>query len=129
MYYQPPQPQNLNLIPISRFSAGFSPNVSVYHRSYPPRATHPNTQNPTRMTGPQPTANPDSSIGGDRSLSYWANASADVCGMLGGVPAVAGFSGINRVDLQGSRNFLARLGIGLKNGRRGVGSVLEGGAG
>ena len=75
------------------------------------------------VTDPQPPA------GGDRSLEYWGNTTADIDGMLGGVPAVSGFSSINRVDLQGSRNFLAKLGIGLKNGRRSVGSVLEGGAG
>lgn len=78
------------------------------------------------MTDP---AIPDSSVGGGHSLEYWGNVSADVSGMLGGVPDVTGFSGINRVDLQGSRNFLAKLGIGVKNGRRGVKTALEGGAG
>lgn len=81
------------------------------------------------MTDPNPSTIPDSSVGGDRSLDYWGSTGADICGMLGGVPAVSGFSSMNKVDLQGSRNFLAKLGIGLKNGRRRVKSVLEGGAG
>lgn len=72
---------------------------------------------------------PDSPVAGGRALEYWGNVSADISGMLGGVPDVSGFSSIHRVDLQGSRTFLARMGIGLKDGRRRVKSVLEGGAG
>ena len=81
------------------------------------------------MTDINPTAVPESPVVDDRSLEYWGNVSVDVCGMLGGVPAVSGFSSINRIDLQGSRNFLAKLGIGLKQGRRRIQSALEGGAG
>ncbi|PSR94620.1 alpha-N-methyltransferase NTM1 [Coniella lustricola] len=43
--------------------------------------------------------------------------------MLGGFPYVS------RIDLQGSRNFLAKLGIGTKSGLRIAESALEGGAG
>jgi len=60
---------------------------------------------------------------------YWEGVDADINGMLGGVPSVAGFSHIHKVDLQGSRSFLAKLGIGKKNGRRRVATALEGGAG
>lgn len=48
---------------------------------------------------------------------------ADVNGMLGGFPYVS------KVDLQTSRNFLAKLGIGTKEGQRIVNAALEGGAG
>lgn len=54
---------------------------------------------------------------------YWEGVTADINGMLGGFPAVS------KVDLQGSRSFLAKLGIGSKNGRRRVAAALEGGAG
>ena len=57
------------------------------------------------------------------SVQYWEGISADIDGMLGGITCV------NKVDLQGSRSFLAKLGIGLKGGRRRVRSVLEFGAG
>jgi len=63
------------------------------------------------------------------SREYWEGVSADTDGMLGGVPSLAGFSHVSKVDLQGSRSFLAKLGIGEKNGRRRVSSALEGGAG
>jgi protein N-terminal methyltransferase len=66
---------------------------------------------------------PDSLISKEDGLKYWEGVNADVDGMLGGIPAVT------RVDLQGSRNFLAKLGIGSKDGLRVVGSALEGGAG
>lgn len=62
-------------------------------------------------------------------LKYWESIAADDNGMLGGIPSVAGFSNISRIDLQGSRNFLAKLGIGQKNGLRTVENALEGGAG
>lgn len=52
-----------------------------------------------------------------------AGVDADVNGMLGGFPYVS------RVDLQGSRNFLAKFGIGTKDGQRTVAAALEGGAG
>lgn len=51
----------------------------------------------------------DAQISHTASLSYWESIDADVNGMLGGYPYVS------KVDLQGSRNFLAKLGVG---GRR-----------
>jgi protein N-terminal methyltransferase len=60
---------------------------------------------------------------------YWEGVNADINGMLGGIPSMTGFSHVSKVDLQGSRGFLAKLGIGNKNGRRTVANVLEGGAG
>jgi protein N-terminal methyltransferase len=60
---------------------------------------------------------------------YWEGQESDVNAMLGGVPMVGGFSYVSKVDLQGSRSFLAKLGIGSKNGRRRVAAALEGGAG
>ncbi|KAM3486220.1 hypothetical protein MY8738_000722 [Beauveria namnaoensis] len=72
-------------------------------------------------------AKPDSLIRKDDGLAYWRNATPDVDGMLGGVPAI--FGPISRVDLQGSRTFLARLGIGSGSRSRKVSNCLEGGAG
>ncbi|KAM3502532.1 hypothetical protein MY10362_004797, partial [Beauveria mimosiformis] len=72
-------------------------------------------------------AKPDSLIRKDDGLAYWRNATPDVDGMLGGVPAI--FGPISRVDLQGSRTFLARLGIGSGGRSRKVSYCLEGGAG
>ncbi|EGX91113.1 hypothetical protein CCM_05270 [Cordyceps militaris CM01] len=69
-------------------------------------------------------ARPDSLINKHDGLQYWQNATADVDGMLGGVPAL--FRPISRIDLQGSRTFLARLGIGS---RAKVSRCMEGGAG
>lgn len=72
---------------------------------------------------------PDAMINRDDGRKYWETVEADVNGMLGGIPLVEGFSNISRIDLQGSRSFLAKLGIGKQQGRRVVGSALEGGAG
>ncbi|KAK5652775.1 hypothetical protein OQA88_9631 [Cercophora sp. LCS_1] len=49
--------------------------------------------------------------------------------MLGDIPTLTGFSSISKVDIQSSRSFLAKLGIGGKVGRQGVHHALEGGAG
>lgn len=68
---------------------------------------------------------PDKDVG----LGYWNNVECNVDGMLGGVPTVDGFSVVSRIDLQSSRNFLAKLGIGAKPGLRVVDRALEGGAG
>jgi protein N-terminal methyltransferase len=65
----------------------------------------------------------DSLISKEEGLRYWEGVNPDVDGMLGGIPAVT------RVDLQGSRNFLAKLGFGSKSGLRTAKSALEGGAG
>ncbi|KAL7803414.1 alpha-N-methyltransferase NTM1 [Trichoderma aethiopicum] len=72
---------------------------------------------------------PDSFISKEDGLSYWQGVNADIDGMLGGIPSIKGFSGILRSDLQGSRTFLAKLGIGAKQGRQKLSSALEGGAG
>lgn len=60
---------------------------------------------------------------------YWESAAADVNGMLGGIPAFGEFSSVSRIDLQGSRTFLAKLGIGVKCGRKPVVNALDAGAG
>ncbi|KZZ88209.1 hypothetical protein AAL_08191 [Moelleriella libera RCEF 2490] len=70
-----------------------------------------------------------SSINPETSRAFWQNTCADVNGMLGGVPALAGFGAISRTDIQGSRTFLARLGIGLKKGEKSIASAVDGGAG
>jgi protein N-terminal methyltransferase len=49
---------------------------------------------------------PDSLISHKDAKAYWSTVDADVNGMLGGFPYVS------RVDLKGSKNFLAKLGIG-----------------
>lgn len=71
----------------------------------------------------------DSLISAENGRRYWNSVESDENGMLGGIPSVAGFSRISPIDLQGSRNFLAKLGIGNKDGLRTVGNALEGGAG
>lgn len=68
---------------------------------------------------------PDKDVG----LGYWNSVECNVDGMLGGVPTVDGFSVVSKIDLQSSRNFLAKLGIGAKPGLRIVDRALEGGAG
>ncbi|KAH6645489.1 alpha-N-methyltransferase NTM1 [Truncatella angustata] len=77
------------------------------------------------VTTAAPEPLPDKAEG----LKYWNNVDSDINAMLGGVPSVQGFSVTSRVDLQGSRNFLAKLGIGAKPGLRIVDSALEDGAG
>lgn len=78
-----------------------------------------------RSQGAATVNNVDNAVG----KRYWEGVEADVNAMLGGVPMVGGFSYVSKVDLQGSRSFLAKLGIGSKNGRRRVAAALEGGAG
>ncbi|KAK4039795.1 alpha-N-methyltransferase NTM1 [Parachaetomium inaequale] len=67
--------------------------------------------------------NVDSRISRADGRKYWEGIDATVDGMLGGLPHVT------RVDIRGSRNFLAKLGIGSKPGQRVAASALEGGAG
>lgn len=50
----------------------------------------------------------DANINHQDARDYWQGIDADVNGMLGGFPY------ISKVDLQGSKNFLAKLGIGGK---------------
>ncbi|KAK4224274.1 alpha-N-methyltransferase NTM1 [Podospora fimiseda] len=68
---------------------------------------------------------PDSLISKTDGLAYWTSISPDITGMLGGFPH------ISRVDLRGSRNFLAKHGFGSKPGsqQRVAKLALEGGAG
>ncbi|KAH7321489.1 alpha-N-methyltransferase NTM1 [Rhexocercosporidium sp. MPI-PUGE-AT-0058] len=64
----------------------------------------------------------DAQINHKDALTYWASIDADVNGMLGGFPY------ISKVDLQGSKNFLAKLGVGGKNAGK-LGRVVDCGAG
>jgi protein N-terminal methyltransferase len=57
---------------------------------------------------------PDSLIKHDDAKAYWSTIDPDVNGMLGGFPY------ISRVDLQGSKNFLAKLGVGGRQRRDGL---------
>ncbi|KAM0347398.1 hypothetical protein ACHAPU_004919 [Fusarium lateritium] len=70
---------------------------------------------------------PDSQIQSEKCKEYWETIDSDVNGMLGGVLSV--MPSVSRIDLQGSRTFLARLGVGVKTGRQRIPRVLEGGAG
>ena len=54
----------------------------------------------------------DTQINHQDALDYLQSIDADVNGMLGGFPY------ISKVDLQGSKNFLAKLGIGGKSERK-----------
>ncbi|UNI15676.1 Protein N-terminal methyltransferase [Purpureocillium takamizusanense] len=81
-----------------------------------------------RLSGQAPSIS-DSPNNSNRGRTYWEQANADINGMLGGVPAIGGFSSVSRIDLQGSRTFLARLGIGVKCGRKPVINAVDGGAG
>lgn len=71
----------------------------------------------------------DARINRDDGLKYWNSVESDESGMLGGVPDIEGFAIMSKVDLQGSRNFLAKLGIGAKPGLRVVDRAIEGGVG
>ncbi|RDA96160.1 hypothetical protein CP533_1692 [Ophiocordyceps camponoti-saundersi (nom. inval.)] len=76
------------------------------------------------------SASPDDLISPEAGRLYWENTSADVNGMLGGIPSVKGFGSVSRIDLQGSRAFLAKLGIVRnKAGPKPLANALEGGAG
>ncbi|KAK8144595.1 hypothetical protein G3M48_005598 [Beauveria asiatica] len=86
--------------------------------SQPDQPDQPNQ--PTRI---------DELINTQAGRKYWENADASTNGMLGGIPAFQAFSHISRTDIQGSRAFLARLGIGLKGDRAAVKSVVDAGAG
>lgn len=64
----------------------------------------------------------DAHIDHGNARSYWQSIDANVNGMLGGFPY------ISKVDLQGSKNFLAKLGVGGKSGIK-VGRAVDCGAG
>lgn len=64
----------------------------------------------------------DAQINHQDARNYWQGIDADVNGMLGGFPY------ISRVDLQGSKNFLAKLGVGGKSKKK-VDRAVDCGAG
>jgi protein N-terminal methyltransferase len=74
-------------------------------------------------SSPPTQTNVDSRISKEDGLKYWHGIDATVNGMMGGLPH------LTRVDLRGSRNFLAKLGVGSKEGQRVAPRALEGGAG
>ncbi|KAI1115932.1 alpha-N-methyltransferase NTM1 [Nemania sp. NC0429] len=65
----------------------------------------------------------DARIDSEHGRRYWQGIDANDNGMLGG------YGRVSRVDLRGSRSFLAKLGFGRKNGVKTIRRVLEGGAG
>lgn len=79
------------------------------------------------MSNPDNAQPPDSLIQADRGKQHWEGIDASDDGMLGGVLSV--MPTVSRIDLQGSRTFLARLGVGVRSGRSKVPRALEGGAG
>lgn len=70
---------------------------------------------------------PDSLIKAEKCMEYWESVDSNDNGMLGGV--LTTMPSVSRVDLQGSRTFLARLNVGGKSGKEKIARVLEGGAG
>ncbi|EGX90742.1 DUF858 domain protein [Cordyceps militaris CM01] len=88
-----------------------------------------------QSAGEEPTSQPDRPSGLDGLIDaqagrkYWENAEATDDGMLGGIPTFKAYSHISRMDIQASRAFLARLGIGLKANRALVKSAVDAGAG
>nr|XP_023908586.1 alpha N-terminal protein methyltransferase 1-like [Quercus suber] len=71
-------------------------------RSSPPPTFDPPVET-TSSTTTDSHAAPDSHIDPARALAYWSATAPTVSGVLGGYPQVS------RADLQGSRNFLAKL--------------------
>ncbi|RYP32169.1 hypothetical protein DL768_011145 [Monosporascus sp. mg162] len=69
---------------------------------------------------------PDSLINQDDGRRFWQGQDASDNAMLG---ISAAFPSLSQVDLDGSRNFLAKLGIGSDEGLRMVRCALEGGSG
>jgi len=66
---------------------------------------------------------PDSLISHKDAKAYWSTIDADINGMLGGFPY------ISRVDLQGSKNFLVKLGVGGRERRSSLRGQGETGGG
>ncbi len=64
----------------------------------------------------------DARIDHQAARDYWQGIDANVNGMLGR------FSVISKTDIQGSKNFLAKLGIGAKSKRK-VERAVDCGAG
>ncbi|KAI1304388.1 alpha-N-methyltransferase NTM1 [Xylaria venustula] len=82
-----------------------------------------NLETPTDAGDPPLTVSSDSRINPDDSRHYWQGIDASDNGMLGG------YGHVSRVDLRGSRSFLAKLGFGRKDGVKTIRRALEGGAG
>jgi protein N-terminal methyltransferase len=70
---------------------------------------------------------PDSLISRDDGRRFWQGRDADENAMVVGFAGVS--PSISKTDLQGSRSFLTKLGIGTGPGLRTIASALEGGAG
>ena len=79
------------------------------------------------MTSQQPA--PTDLVDQTAAKAYWQDVSATVDGMLGGISSTPGYTHITKVDIQSSRNFLAKLGFGTRPGLRKAEVALEGGAG
>ncbi|KAF4442652.1 putative methyltransferase [Fusarium austroafricanum] len=75
------------------------------------------------MVGRTQQPSPDSLVSVKDAEAYWQNVSPSVDGMLGGYPQVS------KIDLQGSREFLAKLNIDAKTKGQRIPRALEGGAG
>ncbi|KAF4633370.1 hypothetical protein G7Y89_g4744 [Cudoniella acicularis] len=69
---------------------------------------------------------PDSFINKDDGRQFWQSRDADEDSMIG-ISSV--LPSLSKVDLEGSRSFLAKLGIGSDHGLHAIGYALEGGAG
>ncbi|KAI9726299.1 MAG: Alpha N-terminal protein methyltransferase 1 [Chrysothrix sp. TS-e1954] len=66
-------------------------------------AAAPASTQPTNPPSTSPNPPPDTQISHPHALSYWTSTPPTISGMLGGYPQVS------RIDLQGSRTFLAKL--------------------
>ncbi|KAH9900603.1 alpha-N-methyltransferase NTM1 [Xylariomycetidae sp. FL2044] len=86
----------------------------------------PTTAAAADLGAPRPPTIPaaaDSRISAGDARTYWQGIDSDVNGMLGGYPSVS------RVDLRGSRSFIAKLGLGRTKGVKAMRRAMEGGAG
>lgn len=68
-----------------------------------PSPSSPTTKKPRLTTPSPPIPPPDSLINPAAALAYWSSITPTVSGVLGGFPQVS------RIDLQGSKNFLAKM--------------------
>ncbi|KAI1175990.1 alpha-N-methyltransferase NTM1 [Nemania sp. FL0916] len=89
----------------------------------PTRRTSKMNSSTDESEPPASTIATDSKINPADARHYWQGIDANDNGMLGG------YGHISRVDLRGSRSFLAKLGFGRKQGVKTIGRALEGGAG
>lgn len=96
-------------------TAKTNPNLCLRHPRQPnsiTTITNGSNKNSSHHVRLQRWLGANSLISMEDGKKYWEGIEADVNGMLGGIPSVT------RIDLQGSRTFLARLGIGIKTGRK-----------